>query len=516
MFAAGDVFAECDLAGRLTYLTGAVGAFTGAETAALVGRPLEELVAPSDRPLLQRLVARARARGRAGPLRVLGRAGVWCARVRACAAADDAHVHLAFLDLRRWDQPGPADSTALIERLRGLLAAGEGVTLSLVGLEGIEGLAAARARSLMAAVEAVLRAYALDDGTASRLEGGRYAVAHAPECTQELLADLRHVVAAEGGGAVTLEARTLPLLDPVEDLRTTAEALALALHEFASGTLPADVGDLGRLLNHRMATVVDRVGRVRRAVRGRDFTLVFQPVVTLAERRVHHYEALIRPPRIPPGEFVGLAEEVGLVAELDLAVLERVLEELAAVDAGRHGLRVAVNLSARSLLQEGVVARIGARVKAHGIAPSALLFEVTETFASCDLERLAQAVAALRAGGHEICVDDFGVGAASFSYLQALPVDYVKIDGSFTDPAPDSREERLLRAMLETCRGLGLRCVVERVERETQAERLAALGAELAQGFLFGRGEPALPLPEGAVRRPRVPARRRGARETWA
>ncbi len=519
MFAAGDLFAECDARGRITFLTGAVRTFTGAEPEALRGRPVEELVREPERPLLRHLVARARRHGRAGPVRVTGAGGTTTARVRACAAVRDDRVQLAFLDLAPVDGgalDGLVDAPVLLERLRAILAGGREATLTLLDLDGIDRLDEDRGRRVREEVGAVLRGHALEDGGAARIDARHYAVVHAPGRTGEVLDDLRHVLAGDGEGLVGLNARSLDLSHPAEDLRTTAEALALALRQFAAGTLPEDARDLGRLLAHRMETTVERVAVLRRTLRRRAFDLVFQPIVHLADRTVHHYEALVRPRDMDPVDFVGLAEEVGLVAELDLAVLERVLEELRAVDAARHGQRVAVNVSARSLQDHETAERMLGRVRAAGIAPRQLLFEVTETFAARDMERLAAAVRMLREAGHEICVDDFGVGQASFAYLQALPVDFVKIDGSFTDPAPGSREETLLRAMLEACGRLRLRTVVERVEREEQAARLAALGADLGQGWLFGRGAPTLPLPEGAVRRDGPRARRRGAREVWA
>jgi len=397
-----------------------------------------------------------------------------------------------------------------------VLVDGSAKSLALVGLEGIEPLGEEARRRLVEAVGAVLRAHAREPTDVARLDGGRYALVHEPGREGDVVDDLREAVAREGAGTVDLSVHTFALDAPAEDPRLVVETLAYALREFASGSLPADTTGLDGLLRRRMEMTVARVRDLRRMLRTGDFELAFQPVVSLAEGTPHHFEALLRPRGSAPCEVVTLVEEVGLARELDLVVLERVLRELRAVDAARRGLRVAVNLSARSLQESDHVRRLRAAIEAARIPPRLVLFEITESFACRDPGVLGEAATTLRQAGHEIYIDDFGIGAASFAYLRALPVDYVKIDGSFTDPPPGSREEGLLRGMLETCRQLGVRTIAEWIEHEAQARRLAALGAELGQGFLFGARTPTLPLPEGAIRLDGTRARRRGVRETWA
>jgi EAL domain-containing protein (putative c-di-GMP-specific phosphodiesterase class I) len=174
-----------------------------------------------------------------------------------------------------------------------------------------------------------------------------------------------------------------------------------------------------------LAGVIEQANTHKRVLadmiaRGR-FTMAYQPVVCLADRRVHHYEALLRPmadpenPTANPQEFVALVEAVGLAVELDLAVLQRSL------DALRQGeVRIAVNVSGLSIADPRFEAEVLSRL--DGIGSGRLLIELTETAEIEDLASVAGRIERIRAAGVPICLDDFGAGSASFRYLRDLRV----------------------------------------------------------------------------------------------
>jgi EAL domain-containing protein (putative c-di-GMP-specific phosphodiesterase class I) len=232
--------------------------------------------------------------------------------------------------------------------------------------------------------------------------------------------------------------------------------------------------------------------------RGR-FAVVYQPVVRLVDRRVHHYEALLRPlpdpgnPAANPQEFVTLVEAVGLSVELDLAVLRRAL---GALRQGRE--RIAVNVSGLSIADPRFEARV--LRKLAGIGSGRLLIELTETAEIEDLATVAARVARIRAAGVPICLDDFGAGNASFRYLRDLRVDFVKIDGAYVRAAAGSDQGRaFVRSMRDLAVASGAQTIAELIETEADAALMQDLGVDFGQGWLFGRpGE----LPDTAAAGP--------------
>jgi EAL domain-containing protein (putative c-di-GMP-specific phosphodiesterase class I) len=122
-----------------------------------------------------------------------------------------------------------------------------------------------------------------------------------------------------------------------------------------------------------------------------------------------------------------------------------------------------------------------------------ILFEITETTAMSDLQRVDRILVTLRKAGYRICLDDFGAGASSFPYLQALTIDFAKIDGGYIARMRDSAKDRaILRAIVVMCRDLGVGVIAEMVERVDQARDLLEMGIAYGQGYLFGRPSPSL------------------------
>jgi diguanylate cyclase (GGDEF)-like protein len=221
----------------------------------------------------------------------------------------------------------------------------------------------------------------------------------------------------------------------------------------------------------------------------------FQPIVDLEDGRLVGFEALarwMRPGREveAPGDWIGLAEQTGLVVPIDFAVLEGSLRELArwrSTTPEALDLHLAVNTSGRTLQEPGTAARVLALLARTGVPAGALVLEVTEGVLLED-EAVGRRLQHLRAEGVRIALDDFGTGWSSLSYLSRFPVDVLKLDRSFTATLHRSRGgEAVPAAVVQLARALDLQVVAEGIETEEQAERLRTLGAQLGQGFLHGR-----------------------------
>jgi EAL domain-containing protein (putative c-di-GMP-specific phosphodiesterase class I) len=276
-----------------------------------------------------------------------------------------------------------------------------------------------------------------------------------------------------------------------------ARVLRYAIARFTAGGMPAaaSIGARGGLAGI-LAQAEARSLAMQAALSGHRFRLAYQPVVALADRVVHHYEALLRPIATPglvvdgTQEFVTFAEAVGLSDLLDIAVLEEALAGLRESSAAA----VAVNVSGLSLQNEAFRDRMFAALQAAAPAIAArdgglrLMVELTETSEIEDMQAAAAALASLRAMGIAVCLDDFGMGAAAFRYLQQFHVDYVKIDGSFVHAAmAGGRERALVGSMVALATAAGARTVAEMIETEQQASLMAELGVTQGQGWLFGR-----------------------------
>jgi diguanylate cyclase (GGDEF)-like protein/PAS domain S-box-containing protein len=238
----------------------------------------------------------------------------------------------------------------------------------------------------------------------------------------------------------------------------------------------------------------ERIGELREGIGRGDFRLDYQAVVDLDRHEIMGYEALIRweHPRVgelPPGEFIPLAEETGLIVSLG----EWVLTE-ACTEATRlwrlHGrpMQMAVNVSARQLHHPDFVRHVRRAIDTSGLLPELLVLELTESTLLSSDERVAQTLRTIKDLGVVLALDDFGTGYASLSYLRQFPIDVVKIDRSFTANA-DSKDGDLvlLKGIIDLGHALQLNLVAEGIETPEQHTIVRKLGCHQAQGFYFGR-----------------------------
>ena len=239
---------------------------------------------------------------------------------------------------------------------------------------------------------------------------------------------------------------------------------------------------------------------LRRVIDTRALTVHYQPKVDSQTLLVTGVEALVRWNHstrglLAPDQFLPLVEDAGLMRDLTTAVLEQSLDQVVRwQDAGRS-LSVAVNLSASSLVDVDLPARVELLLAERGLSPRVLELEITEDFLMADRERAREILIQLRAHGIRVVVDDFGTGYSSLAYLRELPIDELKLDKSFiTSMAEDPRAAAIVRSTILLAHSLGLRLVAEGVENQATATELARSGCDVAQGFFYTKALPAAAL----------------------
>jgi diguanylate cyclase (GGDEF)-like protein/PAS domain S-box-containing protein len=229
------------------------------------------------------------------------------------------------------------------------------------------------------------------------------------------------------------------------------------------------------------------------AVAGSAFTLVYQPIVALASGEISGFEALVRWPHprwgmINPEQFITLAEETGHIVPLGAWVLERAVTDTVGWQhdlPGAH-LYISVNVSARQFANPGFVAAVEQTLSASGLAPAALVLELTESVLLRRDERIWADLTELKRIGVRLAIDDFGTGYSSLGYLRELPVDILKIDKSFVEGITVSEQRMaIVEVIIRIAKTLGLTVTAEGIESEAQRDLLISMGCEYGQGYLL-------------------------------
>ncbi|MDX8445964.1 EAL domain-containing protein [Mesorhizobium captivum] len=235
---------------------------------------------------------------------------------------------------------------------------------------------------------------------------------------------------------------------------------------------------------------------LRRAIERREFTLAYQPIVRLEDGSVAGFEALLRwdhPRRgmIPPGDFIPVAENCGLIVQLGLFAMQQAAEDLAAwqKQIGDAPLSVSVNLSSRQLIRRDLVSDVRSVIARANLKPRCFRLELTESLVMDNPEQTAHVLSKLKQLGIGLSLDDFGTGYSSLSYLTRFPFDTIKIDKSFVDDATPKRAV-LLKSMVNMAHELGLSVVAEGISDESDALELRQMGCEYVQSFMFGAPMP--------------------------
>ena len=517
-FAAADLIFEVDAVGKVTFALGSTSGLAVTSNGALEGQNWRNLFCAEDQNLLAALLRSVHGGERKGPMKVVlatdgqdpsGRIAMFSVfrlpdrggQTMSCALSFGRAASPRTEGASDHDLAPGEDFPAAAKRL---LQEAEQAGLALrVDLIQVDGLAASDAKDgLRSRVAATLRANSMNGEGAAELGPDRFAVV----CSAgQPVSDFQAQIEEAAGASLKPVMASVPL--SAGSIDENLRALRYALDQYiGAGAALASI-DFGAIVQKTAA----ETARLKTALSAHAWQLVYQPVVYLETEALHHFEALVRfEAGASPQSAVYLAEELGLIVDFDLAVAARVAKVLV-----KDGARteIAVNVSASSLMQPAFSAALAKITELNTRLRPRLLLEITETQKLTDLPAANEAIQALRRLGHPLCLDDFGAGAASLDYLRQLDVDFVKFDGRYIKSLKaDSRDEVVLRHMVNLCRELRIETIAEMIEAPETARLAQAIGVGLGQGWCFAKPSADLVYPRQDNQ---APARRKGEVETW-
>jgi EAL domain-containing protein (putative c-di-GMP-specific phosphodiesterase class I) len=512
-FASADLLIEIAPAGEIAFALGASEALSGEPETKLVGRAWRDFVDPDDRRTLAMLIEGLQPGQRAGPVVLRLAAPQRAVSLTALTLPQNAGAISCALTQARFD-PSLAgrrlpDRAAFESLTCDLLEAarGSGKELELSMLE-LTGLAAARQEGSKAArdeleaqVAALVRAQAWGGMAATELDNERFAVVRATgEAPQLLSGRIDKLAATISPRPISTSAETMALAG-VDRPQQVLRALRYALDGFSRNGRDWEApADLSQALSQALDRALTDAGALGAAIAGKSFRLAYQPVVALHGQALHHFEVLVRfGEDESPFPQIRMAEEMDLIEALDFAILEKAV----AVMRDAPDLKLAVNVSGRTVISERYVQQTLGLIRRQPDLKGRLMFELTESAAIDDLQLANRHLQALRQAGCEVCLDDFGAGSASLAYLQQLHLDILKIDGRYIrDLQFGGRGSTFIKHLVGMCRELGMKTLAEMVETSSVEDEVRRAGVDFAQGWLYGLAadEPVAPPAKNAWR----------------
>jgi EAL domain-containing protein (putative c-di-GMP-specific phosphodiesterase class I) len=289
----------------------------------------------------------------------------------------------------------------------------------------------------------------------------------------------------------------------IEDIMNSADSACYVAKK--QGGLHVHVYSAREEASARHSGEIHWLQKLQGALRDNKFELYYQPIVhaRVGGLRGPALEVFVRlqgengVPGAPPAEFIRAAERYRLMPHIDRWVVQTVLSAL-----GRGGMKlppgrsVAINIAGQTLGDSDFLDFVVDCFDHTGANPGDICFEVTETSVVANLDHAQRFIAVLHGMGCEFALDDFGTGLSSFATLRTLPIDYLKIDGSFINNlAKDTVNQAMVSAMIELSRSLNFRVVAEQVEDQSSLDTVTDMGIDFVQGFVVGRPQPLSVIP---------------------
>lgn len=511
-FAAADLLIELDNNGVVIFASGAAKGLTGVDMADLKGIPFVDLVAQQDKGVLTHILDTMNVGDRITPVVARMEKTKVSAIVGACKLPRN-HEHV-FLALNVSSMAAARSSTKYRDNETGLLDrqdflkladqqlaiasdAGQRTELTLLHLNGLSALKESvgddEMNGFLDKIGILLRRYSLGGDAAGRLDDDKYGLVHSPSVNGKILEEKISTLTTDIDPKANflVQRSTVDLSKGQLSANNATQALMYVINRFVdSDQEEFNIKSLAEGMDTRLEKTMNRMLALKSVFQNYKFKLVYQPIVKIADKEVHHYEVLSRfKDGESPYETVVFAEETGIIQDLDLGVAQKAKDKLLEFQKRGDVLpKLAINISGYSLESNIFIDNLLALYADNDEIREHIGLEVTETSRIKDLPRAENIIQTLRETGMEISLDDMGSGSASFQYIRAMTVDYIKIDGTYIkEVLTNKRDAAILKALSRLCQELDIGTIAEMVETKEQLHVLNVLGVNYGQGWYFGK-----------------------------
>ncbi|WP_169569074.1 EAL domain-containing protein [Sneathiella limimaris] len=538
-FAAADLLVELDAKGKICFVSGAAKGITGVDSSKLISMDFGDLLDPLDQRMVCYLLKNMKEGERINPVGARMKNTNVSAIVGACSLPrTHGHIYLAInvsalpaaqsLAVNRDTETGLLDKNDFVMLAKEQLAlaadTGQDLELTLLHLENIRDMASHTTEDGMTEfldkMGAVLRGYSYGGDSAGRIDGDKYGVLHSKSMDSELLRSKVETLSDEvaPGHGLAVKASNVNLDKGHLSAEHASQALMFVVNSYINNEgSEFKIENLADGLQGRMETTMNRISSLKTVFLKNQFNLVYQPIVSLLDESTHHYEVLCRFKNgESPFETVTFAEEVGIIIDLDLAVVKKSLEYLKSfLKTGTKPPNLAINISGHSLESDAFVDSLMQLIELNKDVSNFIGLEITETSEVGDLIRADRIIQNFRRKGIHVSLDDLGSGSASFQYIRALNTDFVKIDGAYVrDVLNNERDKAILKSMARLCIDLKIGTIAEMVETKEQAALLKNIGIGYAQGWLFSKPVDEIVVPK-ARNTMSINMKRQGFKAGW-
>jgi len=514
-FTNADFLFEMDTEGTILFAAGAANDLVKESGEALIGKPAGKLFKPSEGVKFATFAKALQSGDRAGPFKLTLATGADAnlAMFRLPENGSNISCSLARPGTRA-PSAGTDPKTGLPSREGFMAAAEKAGDRDAITLVHVPGLPELCAQLPPDKADALLRRIGDSIQTAGARASGRIsdssfgALASATAGALNIAGKVSDAIAA--GGLIPPKIAETRLGLQGADISPEQRFLAMryVIDRFSEkGKIDAANGDIAGIFTGMMEETQRRLAAMTKTVGEGAFEIAYQPICDLATNKISHYEALARFSN-PEGTqaTVAFIEALGIANTFDLAVASKVLSLV----EQRSGAHIAFNVSATTVSTPASFGMLAAILAKGRKMASRILIEVTETAAITDMESAAKAIAALRAMGYRVGLDDFGAGSASINYLHALQVDFVKFDGAMIKKIGASkRDDALLAGLAKLCGEMAITTIAEWIESEAAAKAAREMGFHQGQGKWLGAPLKEFPLEPAAV------GKRKGVKESW-
>lgn len=517
-FAGADFLFEIDREGKISYASGAAKFFTGHDDTALYRMDYRKLFAPDDIPIVESMHQKAHAGTKQGPYLIGfksladGAAGRR-AFISGFSMSEEKTLYVSVVkgdallrvmgfesENKKPQIAGTADFEHLIsQKIPELMAAGSNADVTLLELEGLK---AQRGRldsnnwsSFMSSIAEIVMESSIDGAMAANLDDEKYVILQKAGTEENVAAIEKKIMDVakkfKMGDVINIKSKTLEGDLPSLTEREATRAIIYTMNKMEKEGLENCGDDLKKSFSLFLEENTNKIKNLKNIISHQIFTIHFQPIIDLNTLKVAHHEVLVRfNTDESPYDLIVLGEDVGIAPDIDLSVCRQTLKYADQHRKDNIG-QLAVNLSGVSIQNEQFVKTLLGTLKQYPDAAKHVIFEITESSNIKNLDLVNDFIQQLRTAGHQVCLDDFGAGAASFQYLHKLNVDGIKIDGSYTRRILNSpRDATMIKNLTQMCHELDVFVVAEMIETEDQARYLRDIGVDKGQGWLYGKAEP--------------------------